>query len=214
MKIVIVASLVLLCLAGLIKATKQKASVPSSAQLVTKVPTLQVSNLKVADDVATFKLINYSNEQLTGISVASGRHRITADSSYVDGTIPSTKAYLINLDGAQPLTIEAAIYASGKSEGDQAAIQSIMDTREGHRIGIGKILADANHGLSIADVKAAASAFSAKEEDFKSPSVRFGANEARDQVLERLARIEALTEQEKIDRHTREFHQWMKARAK
>jgi hypothetical protein len=199
MKVVIAIALCLFCVAGFIAVTKRKSATteaskaPQTVEVVNNVSAVKIENLSVTDGLATFNVVNVSDEPLTAVVIHSGRFRVVSDGSYWDKPINGGEKYTIslNIDGANPLTVDALIYQSGRSEGDRVAIEKIENTRSGYKIGIGMIQNAIGNEQSTANLKAAISNLQISKEQFESPQAYDGAKNAREDVLEQLSRIES-----------------------
>jgi hypothetical protein len=222
MKLVIALSLILLCVAGVLSVSKPKMPLseapitPQAVRVINNLSTVQVEDISVSNGLASFNVVNISSAPLNALSINSGRYRIIVDSSYWDRAIVSGEklSVSLNIDGGEPLTIEALVYQSGNVEGDQTAIQRITDTRDGHKIAMRMIQNASGNEPSIASFKAAVSALNFTERQFRSSHVYQGANDARNNVLDQLSRIEALEDQEKANARLKVFREWVKSRAK
>ena len=222
MKIVIAIALCMFCVAGFIAETKRKSATaeasqaPQMVEVVNHLSAIKIDDISVTDGLATFSVVNVSDEPLTAHVIHSGRYRVVTDGSYWNTPLnPGEKRSLsLNIDGAQPLTVDALIHQSGKAEGDRVIIEKIVNTRRGFKIGIEKIQNAIENEQSVADLKAAITNLQITEEQFQSTQAYDGAKFARDSVLDQLSRIESLPDQAQAADEARNLKNRMRMRTK
>jgi hypothetical protein len=222
MKIVIAIALCLFCVAGFIVVTKRKSDTteasqaPQTVKVVNNLSAIKIDNISVSDGLATFSVVNVSDEPLTAFVIHSGRYRVVSDVSYGYKLLNPGEKYTLslNIDGAQPLIVDALIHQSGKSDGDPVAIEKIENTRRGYKIGIEMIQNAIGNEQSVANLKAAISNLQITEEKFQSTQAYDGAKLARDSVLEQLSRIESLPDQVQAADEVRNLNNWMRMHTK
>jgi hypothetical protein len=91
---------------------------------------------------------------------------------------------------AQPLTVDAVVYKSGKAEGNTSTIEKIENTRKGYKAGMQMILQEMKSERSVAVLKSAISGRLITEDRFPSTSAYFGADDTRQDALSKLAETE------------------------
>ncbi|HKQ79349.1 MAG TPA: hypothetical protein VJ810_36985 [Blastocatellia bacterium] len=227
MKIAIGVALFLFCVAGLMIVSKRQksatieASAPQEVRIVNDLNAVQIENLNVSNPngaapFATFNVVNASSEPLTALVLHCGKYQIMTDPARFGNAIePGQKVSLtLTIDGAQPLTVDAVLYKSGKAEGNPSAIRRVEDTRKGYRAAIQMIVQEMKVRSSLSDLRAALSNLPIKKDGFTSSSAFFGATDAKQDVLSKLAEIESLTDQAKIDSRMRDLNMWVTARLK
>jgi hypothetical protein len=222
MKIVIAIALCLFCVAGFIAVTKRKSATteaskaPQTVEVVNNLSAIKIDDISVSDGVATFSVVNVSDDPLTAFVIHSGRYRVVSDASYWDKPVNPGEKYTLslNIDGAQPLTVDALIHQSGKSDGDRVAIEKMENTRRGHKIGIKMIQNAIGNELSMANIKAAISNLQITKESFQSSQAYDGAKYAREDVLEQLSRIESLPDKALAAEKMRALNNWIRMRTK
>jgi hypothetical protein len=222
MKIVIAIALCLFCMAGFIAVTKKKnatteaAQAPQTVKVINHLSSIKIDDISVTVGLATFSVVNVSDEPLTALVIHSGRYGVVSDRSYGDNPLNPGEKYSLslNIDGAQPLTVDALIHQSGKSDGDPVAIEKIENTRRGYKVGIEMIQNAIGNEQSVADLKAAISNLQITEEKFQSPQAYDGAKFARDSVLEQLSRIESLPDQAQAAGKVGNLKNWIRMQTK
>ena len=228
MKIAIGVALFLFCVAGLMIVSKRQKSAtieaskaPQEVRIVNDLNAVQIENLSVSNPnstapSATFNVVNTSSEPLTALVLHCGRYQIMTDPARFGNAIePGQKVSLtLTIDGAQPLTVDAVFYKSGKAEGNPSAILRVENTRKGYRAAIQMIVQEMKVRRSPSDLRAAISNLPIKEDGFTSTPAFFGATDARQDVLSKLAEIESLTDQAKVDSGMRDLNMWVTARLK
>jgi hypothetical protein len=221
MKIAIGVALLLFCVSGfMIVAKRQKSGTieaskaPQEVKIVNDLKAVQIENLNVNNGVATFEVVNTSTEPLTALVIHSGRYQVMLETSRFDTAVESgqKRSFTLSIDGAQPLTVDALAYKSGKAEGDPTTIEKIEGTRKGYNAAIRMIL-EGRSDRSLAELKAAANDLQVTEDKFPL-SAYSGAVDARQDVLNRLSEIESLTDQAKADGRMRDLNNWLRARTK
>ncbi len=227
MKIAIGVALFLFCVAGLMIVSKRQksatieASAPQEVRIVNDLNAVQIENLNVSNPngtapFATFNVVNASSEPLTALVLHCGKYQIMTDPARFGNAIePGQKVSLtLTIDGAQPLTVDAVFYKSGKAEGNSSAIRRVENTRKGYRAAIQMIAQEMKVRRSPSDLRAAISNIPIKEDGFTSTPDFFGATDAKQDVLSKLAEIESLTDQAKVDSRMRDLNMWVTARLK
>lgn len=221
-KVAICAALFLFCVAGVVIATNSKSGIieasqaPQGVNVVNHLTAVRIDVVSVSNGLATFNVVNISGEPLTAFAIHSGKFGAFVDASPWGRKIDSGEKHGISLtlDGAQPLTVDAVVYQSGRAEGDRISIEKIENTRKGYRIASGMILGAAANEQSIANLRAAISALPITEGALQPASVYFGANDARNYVLHVLTDVESLRDQAQADGKMRELMNWLKAKAR
>lgn len=161
MKTVISISLFLFCVAGFLVMTKQKNAAiqasghPQAVKITNNLSAINIDRLSVSDGFATFEVKNVSGEPLTAVVIHSGRYRAVIEMSHWDNKIdPGEKRTLgLNIDGTQPLTVDAVIYQSGKADGNQLDIEKVRNTRQGFKIGLAMIQGIVRDNGQVASIK-------------------------------------------------------------
>jgi hypothetical protein len=216
MKKIIVLSLVLLTCAGIIAIRQLRASkAPQQAiKTLTNASNVEITKLNINGNSAEFKLLNHTNEKLTAVTVSSGINQTTMDISFFNRNIEPNRSMFVNLEVGKPIVLEAVIYESGKAEGNEAFVQKILDAREGHRIAMEMIVQAAGGNLSMQSLKVALTNVQLNEGAFRSRSVWYGANAARNRLASMLSRIESEKDSRIMQQELIFVVEWMKSQSK
>jgi hypothetical protein len=228
MKIAIGVALLLFCVSGFVIVTKRQkhstieaSKAPQEVKVANDLQAVQIENVNVSNPngvaaVATFEVVNVSTEPLTAFALHCGMYQITMDRAHFGNALEpgQRQSYTMTLDGAQPLTVDAVFYKSGKAEGNPSAIQRIENTRKGYRAGMTMVQQAMIGRSSLSDLRTAITDLPIKEDGFSSASAYFGATVAQQDVLSKIAEIESLTDQAKVGERVHDLNKWVTARLK